>query len=54
MILNKELNGDILASQIDDIIFDRVELEEMGRIAMTVAPKDVEEKIYEEIKKVVK
>lgn len=54
VILNQNLNGNSLAEKINEIIFDKVELLEMGRVAETIAPKDVEERIYEEIKKVVK
>ncbi len=54
MILNNDLNGQILSEEIDDIILDKLELEEMGKMANTIAPKDVEEKIFEEIEKVLK
>ena len=40
--------------EIDDIICDGLELEEMGKIASTIAPSNVEEKIYEEIIKILK
>lgn len=53
MILNEKLNGEILASEIEEIINDKLELEEMGKMARTIAPSDVEEKIYEEIEKIV-
>lgn len=54
IILNKDLTGDILSKEIDDIICDENELKEMGKMANSIAPHDVEEKIYKEIKKVVK
>ena len=54
MILNNDLNGQILSEEIDDIILDKVELEEMGKMANTIAPFNVEEKIFEEIEKVLK
>ncbi len=54
MILNNEVNGTNLAEEIDDIIHDKLELDEMGKMANTIAPSDVEEKIYEEIVKVLK
>lgn len=54
MILNQDLNGQILSEEIDDIILDKLELEEMGKVANSIAPKDVEEKIFEEIEKVLK
>lgn len=54
MILNKDINGNILSEKIDEIICDANELEEMGKMASTIAPHDVEEKIYEEIKKIIR
>ena len=54
MILNNEVNGTNLAEEIDDIIHDKLELEEMGKMAHTIAPYNVEEKIYEEIEKILK
>lgn len=50
VILNKDVTGERLAEEIDDIIFKESELEEMGRLANRLAPSDVEEKIYNEIK----
>lgn len=54
MILNNEVNGTNLAEEINDIICDKVELEEMGKIAQTIAPSNVEDKIYAEIEKILK
>ena len=54
IILNKDVTGQKLSEEIDDIILDNLELEEMGKIANTIAPSNVEEKIYQEIKEVVK
>ncbi len=54
IILNHELTGSKLASQIDDVIKDKAKLEKMGKLANKIAPSRVEEKIYEEIQKVVK
>ena len=54
MILNQDVNGQILSDEIDDIILDKTELEEMGKMASTIAPKDVEEKIFKEIEKILK
>lgn len=54
MIPNSEVNGTNLAEEIDDIIYDRVELEEMGKMANTIAPSNVEDKIYREIEKILK
>ena len=51
MILNKDVNGDNLSKEISEIIMDENELKEMGKIANSIAPSNVEEKIYDEIKK---
>ena len=50
IILNKDLTAERLANEIDDVIHKKTELEEMGRLANRIAPSNVEEKIYEEIK----
>ena len=52
VILNKDVTGQKLSEEIDEIIFKKSELEEMGRLAKMLAPTDVEEKIYIEIKKI--
>ncbi len=49
IIQNNEVNGNILSQEIDNIIEDRKELEEMGKIANSIAPSNVEEKIYDEL-----
>lgn len=49
MILNSEVNGNNLFEEINDIIYNKSELEEMGKIANKIAPNNVEEKIYNEI-----
>ena len=54
IILNKDLNEENLAENVDSIIDNHLELEEMGKLAHTLAPKDVEEKIYKEIKQILK
>ena len=54
IILNKDIEGKILAEKIEDIIENKKELEEMGNLANNIAPSSVEEKIYEEIKKILK
>ena len=54
IILNNELNGSNLSEQIDDIIKDKLKLQKMGESANTIAPHNVEEKIYEEIQKIIK
>jgi UDP-N-acetylglucosamine--N-acetylmuramyl-(pentapeptide) pyrophosphoryl-undecaprenol N-acetylglucosamine transferase len=53
IILNKDLNENNLADAINNIIDKKSELEEMGRLAHTIAPHDVEEKIYHEIKQII-
>ena len=54
IIINDELDYKKLAEEIDDIIGNKSELEEMGRLANRLAPENVEDKIYEEIKKIIK
>lgn len=49
IILNNEITGDRLSEEIDDIIFEHQELEDMGKVANSIAPSNVEEKIYSEI-----
>ena len=52
IILNNELTGKKLSEEIDSIVYDKSKLEEMGKLATIIAPSDVEEKIYEEVKKI--
>lgn len=52
IILNHELTGKNLAEKIDAMIQDRTKLQEMGKLANKIAPSDVEEKIYNEILKI--
>lgn len=54
IILNHELTGEKLSGEIDDIIKNRAKLEKMGKLANQIAPNHVEEKIYDEILKIVK
>lgn len=54
MILNNEVNGTNLSEEIDDIIYDKLELEEMGKMAEKIVPLNVEDKIYSEIEKILK
>ena len=54
IILDKDLNANILSDMLNDMLKDKNKLLEMGQNAKKVAIKDVEEKIYEEIKKLVK
>ena len=49
IIQNSELNESILSSSIKKIILHKDKMISMGEAARTVAPSDVEEKIYREI-----
>ena len=51
VILNADLNSEILNKYIVEIIYDRENLVKMGKNANKIAMQDVEEKIYQEIKK---
>ncbi|MBR6034372.1 MAG: undecaprenyldiphospho-muramoylpentapeptide beta-N-acetylglucosaminyltransferase [Clostridia bacterium] len=53
IILDKDLNESILSKEIDDIISNPEKLKKMGEIAKQIEVKNVEGKIYEEIKKIV-
>ena len=54
IIKNDELNGILLNDEIEKIILDKKKCIKMGEAAYTVSNKNVEDKIYEEIKKLVK
>ena len=54
IILNKDITSERLSEEINEIILKKSELEEMGRLANSIAPSDVEEKIYKEIYSLVK
>ena len=54
IILNDELEGSILNNAIEEIVTNPKKCEEMGRNALNVATQNVEEKIYQEISKLVK
>ena len=55
IILNDELsNQNILNSTIEKIILDKDNMKKMGEKALTMATKNVEDKIYKEIKLLVK
>ena len=54
IILDKDLNENTLSNTLNEILKDRNRLLEMGNNANKVAIKDVEEKIYNEVKKLVK
>lgn len=51
IIKNNDLTGEMLNAQIEKIISDKYTMEKMGKSAYLVANQNVEEKIYEEIKK---
>ena len=53
IIKNNELTGELLNEEIEKIVLDKQKTEEMGKNAYTIANQNVEEKIYEEIKKLV-
>ena len=54
IILDKELNADSLSNTLNEMLKDKNNLLEMGQNAEKIAIKDVEEKIYTEIEKLVK
>lgn len=54
IILNNELKSENLAEEINKIVKDEKKMKKMGKLAEKIAPKDVEEKIYKEIKKTLK
>ena len=54
IILNENVNFENLSSTIDKLIENKDLLNQMGKNAEKLATHDVEEKIYEEIKKIVK
>ena len=53
VILNNDLNKDILNKEISDIISKREKLDKMSLASKKMAIYNVEDKIYEEIKKLV-
>lgn len=53
IILNEDVSKDTLGNEINDIILKADELEEMGKLALNLAPVEAIEKIYGEIKAVV-
>ena len=53
IILNDELNGKILNEQIEEIILNKDTLKQMGKNALKVSIDNVEDKIYNEIKKLI-
>ena len=53
IISNDRVNYQNLSETINKLINDKVLLSNMGKRAESLAPKNVEEKIYEEIKKII-
>ena len=53
IITNDSLNGEILNNMIKEIVLDKEKCKTMGENAFKVSTKDVEAKIYEEIKRLV-
>ena len=54
IILNDELTGEKLNKQIEEIVLNKKLLEQMGENALKISSIDAEDKIYEEILKLVK
>ena len=54
IILNEEVNSKNLSNAIDELLQNPEELKQMGKRAKQIATYNVEEKIYDEINKVVK
>ncbi len=54
IILNEKVNSENLSNTINKLLEDPKQLKQMGIKATQIATYDVEEKIYEEIKKIVK
>lgn len=54
IILNSEINGDNLSSMLDEMVKDTNKLKQMGKNASSIAMYNVEDKIYKEIKGIVK
>ena len=54
IILDKDLNSSKLNQTINEIILDKAKLKQMGENAKKVSIKNVEEKIFNEIEKLIK
>lgn len=54
IILDNELNEDILNSTLEEIVLDKTKVKNMGENAYKLKIFDAEEKIYEEIAKLLK
>jgi UDP-N-acetylglucosamine--N-acetylmuramyl-(pentapeptide) pyrophosphoryl-undecaprenol N-acetylglucosamine transferase len=53
IILNEELTGQKLNDEIEDIILDKAKMQKMGENALKVSTNQAEDKIYQEIKRIV-
>ena len=53
-ILNDEINGEKLNKTIEEIVLNKDKMKKMGENALKISTVDAEDKIYEEIKKLVK
>ena len=54
MILDKDLNAKKLNQTIENLVQDKKKLKQMGEKAKSISISQVEQKIYKEIRKVVK
>ena len=54
IILDNEINGENLNKTIEEIILNKDTKENMGKNALKISSEEAEQKIYEEIKKIVK
>ena len=53
IIKNNELTGELLNEEIKKIVLDNQKMKEMGKNAYSIANQNVEDKIYQEIKKLI-
>lgn len=54
VILNNEITAKKLSNEIDNIIYNKIMIEKMGKNANQIAVNDVEEKIYNELIKILR
>lgn len=54
IILNDQLNSKILNKTINEIILDKQKIKDMGKNALKISTNNVEEKIYNEITRIIK
>ena len=54
VILDKDLNADVLEKSIENLCNDEKKLKEMGEISNSLSIRNVEDKIYAEIKHALK